>query len=383
MEQRQRLYGDSKLKKNQQQQPISKVGLSQTSLNQSRNQQPTPHIPHPTSKNPLFLTEINNSESTGSTANYYSVNKKYSTQNSTCHDNKSISFSLPPTELTSGLSNPDGGSATPHDKQHAFNKSLLALVFKEKSGLNLNENVIESLMENEVIETNNRSTPFPNSYRSQYSHRMPTESIASTNANTFNNQFNGDETFAEYQSSVQTVDLQSKRTQSCDFLSNRRKNLLKVINDNTNALNLQRSDLSEYYFKDLSDLRNKFWTKEESVKLVDVKINKTSNAHFKKIERFDIADAYKRQNVSQHLSHLIKKEFEEVKEVNKKPLEGFISMKHFNDSSLADRDEDDSTSSDDERGTEKRVRFNFEPPLASIQQKMYIDLHLKEFELEV
>ena len=63
---------------------------------------------------------------------------------------------MPPTDIESGLSNPDLRSATPYDKQQAVNKYLLALVFKEKAGVDLNESVIESLMDNEVIETNNR-----------------------------------------------------------------------------------------------------------------------------------------------------------------------------------------------------------------------------------
>ncbi len=370
----------------------SKSFTSQSTMNLRRQHLATPQIPRSESNRNLFLTEIiNGSESNGSTVNYYTMNSKKPSFQNTTYDNRSTLFSMPPTDLTSRQSNNDLRSTTPGtEKQQAFNKSLLALVFKEKSGLDLNENLIESLIENEVIETNNRSTPFPNSFRSSYSNinRTPTnlnESIANTNANTYNNQYIA-ESVAENQSGSQS-DLLNTRAKACDFLSSRKKNVLKLINENSNAINMQNKKLSEYFFKDMKDLQKKYWAKEKKLKLVDIKINKTSNSMYNEIERFDLAEAYKRQNASQDLSELIKREFEETKNVNKKPLEGFISGKNFNESGLPcdDEEEEDSSSEDEISGIKKDKKkiFTFEPPLASIEKKLFIDLHRKEFELEI
>ena len=246
-------------------------------------------------------------------------------------------------------------------------------------------------MENEVIETNNRSTPFPNSFRSSYSNINRTSTIVAespenTNLNTYNN-LHTSESIPENQRTPLQTELLSSRAKSCDFLSLRKKNILNLIKDNVNSINLHNKKLSEYFFNDMKDLSKKHSRKEKKLKLVDVKINRTSNSMYNEIERFDIAESYKRSKVSQDLSDFIKKEFEETKHVNNKPLDGFISSKYFGESGLPNEEDDDDhdSSFEDENNQtlKEKKKFNFEPPLASIEKKMLIDLHRKEFELEI
>ena len=232
-----------------------------------------------------------------------------------------------------------------------------------------------------------RSTPFPSTTRSNHSasYRTPTnanESLLSASNTNNNSQFNPADSLTDDVNSI-------SRAKSCDFLSMRRKNLLKAIDENRNALNFKKSELSEYYFKDLNDLRNKYWSKEKKIKLVDIKLNKSSNKLYEKInEVFDVSNAYKRQSVSQNLTDLIKRQFEETKHVNKSALDGFISTKRLErENASSDEEEDiDSSRSSDETGAsdkEKKVRFDFDPPLSSIHKKVFIDMHRKEFELEI
>ena len=331
-------------------------------------------------KTTLFLTEINYSEESNvSTNNYYSVNKsKNSTHVTSSNDNKSISFSLPPTDLTSGNLDTEPNLT---DRQQCFNKSLLALVFKEKSGLDINENVIESLMDNDVIEINNRSTPFPSSNPS-YSHRNAAESRASTNTNTYNNQYIAHSTATN--ENISTSGLQ--RAKSCDFLSKRRNTLLSLLNESANestGLSSKKDETSEYFFRNLKDLYRKLpKSGGKQLKLIDIPVTRTSNKMFDGIDRFDVAKTYKTTNLSQNLAEFIKKETEEIRSANKTILNAFISAKN-NENDNESSAESSQNYQITESAAEKKKKFNFDPPLTSIEQKRYIDSYRQQFELEI
>ena len=144
----------------------------------------------------------------------------------------------------------------------------------------------------------------------------------------------------------------------------------------------KRRGSANTFFKKLKDLHRKLASREKKLKLVDIPLTTTSNSMYQQIERFDIGETYKTANVSKDLVELIRKESADIRDVNKTVLEGFISTKHFMNSEFIDESSEEyqePTAS----SVERKKKFNFEPPLTSIEQKTFIDSYRKEFELEI
>ena len=218
-----------------------------------------------------------------------------------------------------------------------FNKSLLAMVYKEKSGIDLNEQQIESLIDNDVIEVNNRSTPDNDSTFNK-------NSIADLNYN-----------------NTKTISLLKNEE---DFLLKRKKSV------SLNELPTKVAP-SEYFFKNLNDLHKKIPTKNEKIKLICSPAPRTSNPLYNQIYKFDISEKYKTgYKLSPDIDVLIKKSSSALKDIlfskNENDIKAFISMNEL-----------------DLESYEPENKTFFDPPQAAISQKRIIDLYRRRFELSI
>lgn len=196
--------------------------------------------------------------------------------------------------------------------------SVLAFLIKEKFPTSSHTNNLENLIENDIIHTDNWSSPFE-------SH------------------------------------LANKRA---DFLS-KRKDLIEAADNQLLLESFKSKSTSEYYFTDLTDLNEKNKSMHADLKLRQCPVPATSNNLYNSIEKFDVSDKYKRSpKISENISDLIQKNSNVLSELNKKSnckVEKFLSFKKYEDVAF-----------------ERRSLF-FEPPLSDMHKNKFIR---KEYQLK-
>lgn len=182
-----------------------------------------------------------------------------------------------------------------------INKSIYAVVFKEKTGSDLKENQIEDLIYGDFIDVSNLSTPFEKEF--------------------INNE------------PVDKVRLPNKP----DFLVKRKK--VQMLLDMNQRAKLSKMKVSRHYFKNLSDLQQKYRHENEKITLKSIPpYTKSSNNLFNEIDKFDINESYKvKKPMMGEVSRLIKQNscvLETIRKnekagLNKPAFDGFVSTRKF------------------------------------------------------
>jgi hypothetical protein len=179
-----------------------------------------------------------------------------------------------------------------------INKSIYAVVFKEKTCSDLNENQIEDLIYGDFIDVSNLSTPFEK-------------------------EFINDET-------VDKVRLANKP----DFLVKRKKTLMLL--DMNQRAKLSKIRVSKHYFKNLSDLQQKYKHENEKITFKSIPpFKKSSNILFNEIDKFDVNESYKvKKPMMNDVNRLIEQnkallESIRIKEKAEQPFNGFVSTRKF------------------------------------------------------
>lgn len=147
-----------------------------------------------------------------------------------------------------------------------------------------------------------------------------------------------------------------------DFLYKRKKKMLEEQSKLRQSK--PKGSPSDYYFANLMHLQKKYVNlkPEEKLKLSKIKVPETSNDLFNQIERFDIAENYKVNNVkvSPLVNDVIQTNREVLNDLNKKNSHSsikFVSMKKFKPPQFA-----------------SRFVKPFEPPLTKIANQKFITL---------
>ena len=191
-----------------------------------------------------------------------------------------------------------------------FEKNIiLALIAKEKCGQTMDNAQIEASLNNNLIDLKHRATPFNEEFLTSSS-----KSYVSSH-NSISNELN--------------------------FLELKKKNYLQELE------RFRNFPVSDYYFSNMHDFRKKLYKTNDRVRLSDTSAPNTSNELFNRIEKFDVAEAYKKKcfQTMPDIHALIKKNqalYADIKASNEHtPAEfrGFRTMRHFH--LRPDEDEDE------------------------------------------
>jgi hypothetical protein len=182
-----------------------------------------------------------------------------------------------------------------------ISKSIYAVVFKEKSGSDLKENLIEDLIYSDYIDVSNLSTPF-------------------------------EKDFINHET-TENFKLGNKQ----DFLAKRKKT--SMLLDMNQRAKLSKIRVSKHYFRNLTDLQHKYRHENEKITFKTIPpYAKSSNSLFNDIDKFDINDSYKvKKPMMDQVSQLIERNNSLIETIRKNEkagqiksaFHGFISTKKF------------------------------------------------------
>lgn len=190
------------------------------------------------------------------------------------------------------------------DSNETDNTMLLSILLKNKYNVQASENEIEEMIKSQNIFVYNRSSPY-NLKRANSISRQ-TNTTFYTTMTLPNAAYENDEEIDIYQNDNNTADYNNNSYNPTSQMSARTANtttrsmltqfeepLSTTSTIEATLQKLKKFKTSEYYFKNMKDLRAKSFRIKDKLLLTQTPVPTSTNKLFLNIERFDIADRYK------------------------------------------------------------------------------------------
>ena len=272
------------------------------------------------------------------------------------------SIKLPQSTYTQYMDNNNSSSESSTDTS-----MLLSIIIKSKYNVQASESEIEDMIKNQNIYVFNRSSPY--NFKRASSVSRQTNATLQTTMTLPSAIYNDDEldiennTCDDFRDSINPLSVVSNKTNKTSMFE---EPLSKTPTVEKTFETLKKFKPTEYYFKNMKDLRAKsFMNKNEKLSLSNTPVPTSSNKLFLSIDRFDIADKYKE----------IKKRSEELIPKSVKLLKRDLLRSAVLPESSMDKFKFIST----KMATHKEPEFKkfYDPPLLKLQLQKFDEIYDK------
>jgi hypothetical protein len=210
--------------------------------------------------------------------------------NNKLNDSKSLKSGL---SVRSSIKPPQSSQYTVFtDSSESDNTMLLSILLKSKYNIEGSENEIEDMIKSQNIFVQNRSSPY-NFKRGSSISRQTHSTIQTTMTLPTATYENEDDIDDYYNQNNQISEYSARSANTKSILQEFDEPISTAATIETTLKNLKKFKPTDYYFKNMKDLREKSFRTKEKLLLTQTPVPTSTNKLFLEIERFDIADKYK------------------------------------------------------------------------------------------
>jgi hypothetical protein len=210
--------------------------------------------------------------------------------NNKLNDSKSLKSGL---SVRSSIKPPQSSRYTVFtDSSESDNTMLLSILLKSKYNIEGSENEIEDMIKSQNIFVQNRSSPY-NFKRGSSISRQTNSTIQTTMTLPTATYENEDDIDDYYNQNNQISEYSARSANTKSILQEFDEPISTAATIETTLKNLKKFKPTDYFFKNMKDLREKSFRTKEKLLLTQTPVPTSTNKLFLEIERFDIADKYK------------------------------------------------------------------------------------------